>query len=95
MQKAAISGTFAIERNVCRGYYLSHRSSLAVSGRNISRVLQLHKEIVEYYSTKNKGYPLPNNDFAISLAFLVDFLTHVNNLNKSLQGKGTTVCFMH
>ena len=32
----AISGTFAIKQNVCRGYFLSHRSSLAVSGRNIS-----------------------------------------------------------
>ena len=49
----------------------------------------------KYYSTKNKDCPLLNNDFVISLAFLVDFLTHVNNLNKSLQGKRTTVCFKH
>ena len=58
------------------------------------RVLQLRKEIVKYYSTKNKDCPLLNDDFLISLAFLADFLTHINNLNKSLQGKGTTVCFM-
>ena len=64
-------------------------------GKTSRRVLQLPKEIVEYYSTKNKHYPLLNNDLVISLAFLVDFLTHINNLNKSLQGKGTTVCFMH
>ena len=64
-------------------------------GETSRRVLQLRKEIVEYYSTKNKDCPLLNKDFVIFLAFLVDFLTHVNNLNKSLQGKGTTVCFMH
>ena len=63
-------------------------------GKTSHRVLQLRKEIVEYYSTNNKDCPLLNNDFFISLAFLVDFLTRVNNLNKSLQGKGTTVCFM-
>ena len=64
-------------------------------GETSRRVLQLRKEIVEYYSIKNKDCPLLNYDFLISLAFLVDFLTHVNNLNKSLQGKGKTVCFMH
>ena len=64
-------------------------------GETSRRVLQLRKEIVEYYSTKNKDCPLLNNGFVISLAFLVDFLTHINNLNKSPQGKGTTVCFMH
>ena len=63
-------------------------------GETSRRVLQLRNEIVEYYSTKNKDCPLLNNDFVIPLAFLVDFLSHVN-LNKSLQGKGTTVYFMH
>ena len=29
------------------------------------------------------------------MAFLVDFLSHVNNLNQSLQGKATTVCSMY
>ena len=33
---SSASETFAMEQNVCRGYSLSHRSSLAVSGRNIS-----------------------------------------------------------
>ena len=64
-------------------------------GQTSLRVLQLRKEIVEYYSTKNKDCPLMNNDFLTSLAFLVDFLTLVNNLNQSLQGKGTTICFMY
>ena len=64
-------------------------------GQTSRRVLQLRKEIVEYYSTKNKDCPLMNNDFLTSLAFLVDFLTHVDNLNQSLQGKGTTICYMY
>ena len=64
-------------------------------GQTSRRVLQLHKEIVEYYFTKNKDCPLMNNDFLISLAFLVDFLSHVDNLNQSLQGKGITICFMY
>ena len=36
-----------------------------------------------------------NNDFLTSLAFLVDFLTHVGNPNQSLQGKGTTIYFVY
>jgi len=36
-----------------------------------------------------------NKNFHTSLAFLMDFLTDVDNLNQSLQGKGTTICFMH
>ena len=64
-------------------------------GETSRRVLQLRKEIEEYYSTKNKDCPLLNNDFVISLAFLVDFLTHVNNLKKMSARKRTTVCFMH
>ena len=55
------------------------------------RVLQLRKEMVEYYSTKNKECPLLNNDFLISLAFLVDFLTHVNNLNKSARKRNNSL----
>ena len=57
--------------------------------------LQLPKEIVEYYSTKNKGCPLLDKDFLMSLVFLVDFLTQVNFLNQSLQGKPTSVCFVY
>ena len=58
-------------------------------------VLQLRKEIVEYYSTKNKECPLLDNDFLKSLGFLVDFITQVNFLNQSLQGKATTVCLVY
>ena len=64
-------------------------------GETSRRVLHLRKEIIDYYSTKNKDYPLQNSSFLTSLAFLVDFLSHVNNLNRSLQGKATTVCSMH
>ena len=65
---------------------LCHTAVRWLSQRETSRrVLQLRKEIVVYYSTKNKDCPLLNNDFVISLAFLVDFRTHINNLNKSLQ----------
>ena len=55
-------------------------------------VLQLRKEVVKYYSTQNKEYPLLNKDFLMSLGFLVDFLSQVNFLNQSLLGKATTVC---
>ena len=43
------------------------------------RVLQLRKEIIEFYS----------------LALLVDILSHVNTLNRSLQGKEMTVCILY
>ncbi|KAG8225058.1 hypothetical protein J437_LFUL000036 [Ladona fulva] len=64
-------------------------------GETSCSVLLLRKEIVEFYSMKNKDCPLLNNDFLTSLAFLVDLLTHVNYLNQNLQGKATTVCLMH
>ena len=58
-------------------------------------ILQLRKEIVKYYFTKNKERPLLNKDFLMSLGFLVDFLTQVNFLNQSLQGKATTVSIVY
>ena len=64
-------------------------------GETSRRVLHLRKEITDYYSTKNKDCPLQNSSFLTSLAFMVDFLSHVNNLNQSLQGKATTVCSMY
>ena len=64
-------------------------------GETSRRVLQLRKEIVQYYSTKNKEYPLLDKDFLMSLDFLVDFLTQVNFLNQSLLGKATTVCIVY
>ena len=58
-------------------------------------VLQLQKEIGEYYSTKNKGCPLLDKDYLMSLGFLVNFLTQVNFLNQTLQGKAPTVCLVY
>ena len=56
-------------------------------GETSRRVLQLRKELVEYYSTKNKECLLLDKDFLMSLGFLVDFLSQVDFLNQSLQGK--------
>ena len=64
-------------------------------GETSRRVLELRKEIAEYYSTKNKECPLLDKDFLISLGFLVDFLTQVNFLSQSLKGKKTAVCLMY
>ena len=58
-------------------------------GETSRRVLQLRKEIVEHYSTKNKECPLLDKDFLMSFGFLVDFFTQVKFLNQSLQGKAT------
>ena len=63
-------------------------------GETSRRILQLRKEIPEYYSTKNKECPLLDKDLLMSLGFLVDFLTQVNFLNRSLLGKPTTVCLV-
>ena len=64
-------------------------------GETSHSVLHLRKEITVYYSTKNKDCPLQNSSFLISLVFLEDFLSYLNNLNQSLQGKATTVCSMY
>ena len=63
-------------------------------GETSRRVLQLRKKIVVLLS-KNKECPLLDKDFLISLGFLVDFLTQVNFLNQSLQGKATTVSIVY
>ena len=64
-------------------------------GETSRHVLQLRKEIVQYYSTKNKECPLLDKHFLMSLGFLVNFLTQVNFLNQSLQEKATTVCLVY
>ena len=75
---------------------LYHSAVRWLSIRETSRlVLQLRKEIVEYYSTKNKECPLLDKDFLMSLVCLVDFLTQVNFLNQSLQGKATTIYLVY
>ncbi|KRZ80121.1 General transcription factor II-I repeat domain-containing protein 2 [Trichinella papuae] len=56
------------------------------------RALLLRKEIVEFYFSKNNDCSLQNSSFLISLAFLVDLLSHVNHLhhhhvNQALQGR--------
>ena len=63
-------------------------------GETFHRVLQLRKEMIECYLTKNKECPLLDKEFLMSLGFLVDFLTQVNFLNQSQQGKATTVCLV-
>ena len=64
-------------------------------GETSCRVLQLRKEIVEFYSTTNKECPFLDKDFLMSPGFLANFLTQVNFLNQSLQGKATTVCLVY
>ena len=64
-------------------------------GETSRRVLLLHNKITDYYSTKNKECPLQTSSFLTPLAFQVDFLSLVNNLNQSLQQKATTVCSMY
>ena len=64
-------------------------------GETSRRFLHLRKEITDYYSTKNNDCPLQNTSFLTSLAFLVNFLSHVNGLNQSLLGKATTVCSIY
>ena len=65
------------------------------TGETSRRVLQLRKEIVECYSTKNKECSLLGKDFLMSLGFQVDFLTQANFLNKSLEGKAPTVYLVY
>ena len=61
---------------------LYHTASRWLSqGETSRRVLHLRNKITDCYSTKTKECPLQNSSFLTSLAFLVDFLSHVNNLN--------------
>ena len=85
---------YAKGKHLLRTYFVTPQF-VGVYRRNFQRVLQLRKEIVEYYSTKNKEYPLLDKDFLMSLGFLVDFLTQVNFLNQSLQEKTPTVCLVY
>ena len=77
------------------GYIFYHPAVRLLSiGETSHGVLHLRKKIVEYHLTKNKECPLLNQDFHMSLGFVVDFLTKRNFLNQSLQGK-TIVCLVY
>ena len=82
-----ISRNFMLKWNVRWGHTLSLRSSLIVCRRNFSPCTAISKGNRKFYSTKNKVCSLLDKDFLMSLGFLVDFLTQVNFLNQSLQGK--------
>ncbi|KRZ05952.1 General transcription factor II-I repeat domain-containing protein 2 [Trichinella zimbabwensis] len=78
--------------------YHSEVRSLS-QGETSHRALLLRKEIVEFYFSKNNDCPLQNSSFLISLAFLVDLLSHVNHLhhhhvNQALQGRTASVCLL-
>ncbi|KRZ65055.1 General transcription factor II-I repeat domain-containing protein 2 [Trichinella papuae] len=38
--------------------------------------------------------PLRNSNFLVSLAFLVDLLSHINHLNQALPGRAASVCLL-
>ena len=85
---------YAEVKHLLRTYFHSAVRWLSI-GKTSRRVLQLRKQILEYYSTKNKECPLLDKDFLMFLGFLADFFTEVNFLNQSVQGKAITVCLVY
>ena len=62
-------------------------------GRVLTRVMELHKEIAQFF--QEKGNELADNfkcqQFILSLAYLADSFTHLNELNISMQGSGGSI----
>ena len=78
---------FCEQKRLLRTFYITLQLVRCHREKHLEEFCNLCKKIIEYYSIKNKDCPLLNKDLNISLAFLVDFLTHVNNLNQ--KGKAT------
>ena len=58
-------------------------------------MLLLRKEIVTIYSATNPNCLLNDNAFVLSLAFLADVLSYINNMNVTLQGKALIVSYLY
>ena len=61
--------------------------------RVLTRVLELRKEIQVLPRQRgiSLGVHFESEDFILSLAYLSDIFTHLNNLNVSMQGKGINI----
>ena len=62
-------------------------------GRVLTHVLKLRKEIEMFLRQRGSSLVVhfENEDFILSLAYLSDVFTHLNDLNISIQGKGTNM----
>jgi len=59
-------------------------------GRVLTRVFELHKEIQQFLRQRGSGIAehFENEKFILSLAYLADIFSHLNELNTSIQGTG-------
>ena len=59
-------------------------------GRVLTRVFELRKKIEMFLRKRGSSLVVhfESEDFILSLAYLSDIFTHLNNLNISIQGKG-------
>lgn len=64
-------------------------------GTCLERFFELRKEVVEFLDLNMPNFEFLNEikseEFNISLGFLTDVTTHLNNLNSSLQGKNKNI----
>ena len=64
----------------------------SAEGKMLKRVFDLRKEIAECMRSKDKAVPDFTNEAWLSdLGFLTDITSHINDLNKKLQGKDNLV----
>ena len=62
-------------------------------GQVLKRLFELQKEVSGFQKNKNLKYSnrFDNEKFFLSLAYLVDIFSHLNEMNLSIQGFGVTV----
>ena len=62
---------------------------------NLKKSVRQQTSCVPFMKSTNSRCEASYRSGISALAFLMDFLTHVDNPNQSLQGKGTTICFVN
>ena len=62
-------------------------------GQVLKRLFELRKEVSVFLKSKNLEYSnqFDNEEFLLSLAYLADIFSHLNEINISIQGFGVTV----
>ena len=62
------------------------------NGVVINRIWELKDKIQEFYQSKQEPCMLCDTGFCVRLTYLGDILSHLNNLNKQIQGQNNSSC---
>ncbi|KAK3862332.1 hypothetical protein Pcinc_031801 [Petrolisthes cinctipes] len=88
--KVSIQVDESTDVSFCSQLLVFVRSEVALRGRVLTRVFELHEEIKQFLRNQDSDIAdhFENREFILSLAYLADVFKHLNELNISIQGTG-------